>query len=177
MKHHPNNKSLAVSLLAAVVGMILLAYASVPLYSLFCKITGYGGTVRETKMPGLQKGTRKIKVTFDANVNKGLPWVFKPEQRSVEVITGEVAIIFYYAQNFGTAPIVGTAVYNVTPHKAGQYFNKIECFCFQEQLLTANQTIMFPVSFFIDPALEEDETLDSVNEITLSYSFFPVNAA
>ena len=167
----PHN-SLAASLLAAVVGMSLLAYAAVPLYSLFCKVTGYGGTISQNKVAPVNKGSRKIKITFDSNIHKDLPWMFRAVQKHIEVLTGEVAIIFYYAENISKVPVIGTAVYNVTPHKAGRYFNKIECFCFKEQLLGPKQQAMLPVSFFIDPALEADPNLNEVNEITLSYSFF-----
>jgi cytochrome c oxidase assembly protein subunit 11 len=172
MKH--NNKSLALSLAMLLVGMLLLAYASVPLYSLFCKVTGYGGTVKRTKRVATHKGTKKIRVRFDSNVHTDLPWSFKPEQKSVELITGENTLVFYSATNNTNKPSIGTAVYNVTPHKAGAYFNKIQCFCFEEQLLEPKQHAMMPVSFFIDPEIEKDKELQDLKEITLSYTFYRI---
>ncbi len=169
-----DNSNFALSLVAIVVGMILLAYASVPIYNVFCKVTGYGGTTQRAKKTFSQLGTRRIKVTFDSNTGKELPWLFKPEQKEVSVITGENTLIFYSAENLTAEPIVGTAVYNVTPHKAGIYFNKIQCFCFEEQLLQGKQRVMMPVSFFIDPDIEKDPNLADVSEITLSYSFYKV---
>ncbi len=170
-----NNKNLAISIVCAIFGMVLLAYASAPLYNLFCKVTGYGGTVKVVKHSASKIGNRQIKVSFDANISKELGWVFKPLQKNVKVKTGENAVIFYYAKNTSNRAITGTAVYNVTPYKAGQYFNKIQCFCFQEQILEPGQEMDMPVSFFIDPELETDKNLKDLSEITLSYSFYPVN--
>lgn len=168
------NTKLALSLVMFIVGMVLLAYASVPLYSIFCKLTGYGGTVQRAQKTSLVKGTKKIRIVFDANTDKDLPWSFKPEQKSVDVFVGENALIFYSAKNLSNEQIVGTAIYNVTPHKAGLYFNKIQCFCFEEQLLEKNQHVMMPVSFFIDPEIENDKDLKDIREITLSYAFYRV---
>ena len=168
------NKNLALSLGMLLVGMMLLAYASVPLYSLFCKVTGYGGTVKRTKRVSTQKGTKKIRIRFDANVHTDLAWSFKPEQKSVELITGENTLVFYSAQNNTDKHSIGTAVYNVTPHRAGSYFNKIQCFCFEEQLLEPKQHVMMPVSFFIDPEIEKDKELQDLKEITLSYTFYKI---
>jgi len=173
MKQTDNTK-LALSLAMFIVGMVLLAFASAPLYSIFCKVTGYGGTVQKAKKVSYTKGNKKILVVFDANIDKKLPWIFKPEQKSVEISVGENALIFYSATNLSHSPIIGTAVYNVTPHKAGLYFNKIQCFCFEEQLLEAKQHIMMPVSFFIDPAIENDKDLHNIKEITLSYTFYKI---
>jgi len=169
-----DNKRLALSLVMFITGMVLLAYASVPLYSIFCKLTGYGGTTQQAKTVSSVRGTKKIKVTFDSNIDKSLPWKFKPEQKSVEVLVGENALIFYSAENTTDMPSIGTAVYNVTPHKAGVYFNKIQCFCFEEQLLQPKQQIMMPVSFFIDPGIENDKELENLGEITLSYTFYGI---
>lgn len=157
-----------------IIGMSLLAYASVPLYSLFCKVTGYGGTVKKAKRVSLHKGTKRIRVRFDANVHTDLQWSFKPEQKFVELVTGENTLVFYAATNNTNKPSIGTAVYNVTPHKAGEYFNKIQCFCFEEQLLEPNQHVMMPVSFFIDPEIEKDSELQDLKEITLSYTFYKI---
>lgn len=155
--------------------MFVLAYAAVPLYKIFCQVTGFGGTtqVSETYYHA-KKGTKTIKVSFDANVQPNLKWSFQPNQRSVEVKTGENALIFYNAKNISDKNIIGTAIYNVTPDAAGQYFNKIQCFCFEEQLLKKGQAMQMPVSFYIDPEFENDPDLKDVSQITLSYSFFKV---
>jgi cytochrome c oxidase assembly protein subunit 11 len=168
------NKKLALSLVMLIIGMSLLAYSSVPLYNLFCKITGYGGTTQIAKSRANHVGSRKLEIRFDANTNPDLPWEFKPEQKNVQIITGENMLIFYFTHNKASQPIIGTAVYNVTPHKAGKYFNKIQCFCFSEQLLMPNQQVHMPVSFFIDPDFDNDPEMKDVNVITLSYSFFKV---
>ncbi|MDF2965171.1 MAG: cox11 [Rickettsiaceae bacterium] len=170
------NTNLALSLLAIVISMVLLSFASVPLYSLFCKVTGYGGTVKDTPISAGRKGKRTITVRFDANVNSDLPWNFKAEQIQFKVLTGENALAFYSAENYSNEDIVGMSVYNVTPHKAGSYFNKIHCFCFEEQLLKAGEKVNMPVSFFIDPAIEEDNNLSDVDTITLSYTFFKIRS-
>ena len=152
----------------------MLAYASVPLYSIFCKLTGFSGTVVTGKYVADRVGTKQIKIRFDANIDKDLPWIFKPEQQEVTVRVGENILVFYYAENLSNEDIIGTAVYNVTPHKAGAYFNKIQCFCFEEQLLKAGQKMPMPVSFFIDPDIETDPATSEVSTITLSYSFYRV---
>jgi cytochrome c oxidase assembly protein subunit 11 len=169
-----DNRNLALALIMLIIGMVMLAYASVPLYNLFCKVTGYGGTTQVTKSGAETKGNRKLKIKFDANVEPNLPWIFKPEQSEVSISTGENTLVFYFAHNKSTTPIIGTAVYNVTPHKAGKYFNKIQCFCFSEQLLTPNQQVHMPVSFFIDPNFDNDLEMKDVNAITLSYTFYKV---
>jgi len=174
MDKKKDNTKLALSLVMCIIGMSLMAYASVPLYSIFCKLTGYGGTIQRSKTISLKKGTQKIRVVFDANVDQSLPWEFKPEQKSVELLVGENTLVFYSAKNLTNEPIIGTAVYNVTPHKAGLYFNKIQCFCFEEQLLKENQHVMMPVSFFIDPEITKDKDLEGIKEITLSYIFYRV---
>jgi len=173
-KQTQHNKNLAFSLLSIVLGMVLFAFAAVPIYSLFCKVTGYGGTTKKAiKIADANKiGTKKIKVLFDANTEPNLKWHFKPEQNFIELYSGENAVVFYSAKNLENKDVVGTAVYNVTPHKAGQYFNKIQCFCFEEQTLSGGAQMLMPVSFFIDPAIENDKDLQDVTEITLSYTFF-----
>jgi cytochrome c oxidase assembly protein subunit 11 len=167
-----NNTNLALSLTAIVVGMILLAFASVPIYSLFCKMTGYGGTTQQAQKISYKKGSRKIKIKFDANTSPELHWAFSPNQKEVTVTTGENTLVFYNATNLSTTPLIGTAIYNVTPYKAGIYFFKIQCFCFNEQLLKAGEHAMFPVSFFLDSDLDNDPELKDLTEITLSYTFF-----
>lgn len=172
--HKTNSKKLALSIFLLVLGMTMLTFASVPIYNLFCKVTGYGGTTKYTKIASNKIGTKKITVRFDANVNKDLPWIFKSEQDEVSVTVGENNLVFYTAENKTDKPIIGTAIYNVTPHKAAKYFNKIQCFCFEEQLLKARQKMTMPVSFFIDQAMEEDPNLQDVDTITLSYTFYSV---
>lgn len=169
-----NNKNLAIMFAVLTVGMILLAYAFVPLYNIFCKATGFGGTTQIAKTNFSKIGKKTIRVNFDANVDPKLNWSFKPLQNEISVRTGESAVIFYEAQNNSDKDIIGTAVYNVTPHKAALYFNKIECFCFQEQMLKAGEKVNMPVSFFIDSKMEEDLNLEDIENITLSYSFFMV---
>jgi cytochrome c oxidase assembly protein subunit 11 len=169
-----NNKNLALSIVLLIIGMCLLVCASVPIYSLFCKATGYGGTVKTSANASTTKGSRKITVKFDANIDKDLPWDFKPQQKEIEFTIGENVLIFYYAKNLSNAPIIATAVYNVSPEKAAQYFTKIQCFCFEEQLLAPNQEMMMPVTFYIDPKMDEDPTLKDVKVLTLSYSFYKV---
>jgi len=170
----PRQRNAATGLVLAGValGMIGLAFAAVPLYSLFCQVTGYGGTSQvAVQAPGV-KGERVITVQFDAGVAKGMPWHFKPEQREVKVRLGEEALAFYRATNPLKRTVMGTATYNVTPHKAGPYFNKIECFCFTEQVLEPGASADMPVSFFVDPDIVNDPNLDDVMTITLSYTFF-----
>ncbi|MDC0864607.1 cytochrome c oxidase assembly protein [Rickettsiaceae bacterium] len=170
-----SNKNIALSLVALLISMALLTLASVPIYNLFCKATGYGGTTqRANPYVKITKGTRKIKVEFDANVDKKLPWRFIPKHRSASVITGETTLIFYESENLSDHDIIGTSIYNVTPLKAGKYFVKVHCFCFEEQLLKARQKLLMPVSFFIDPEIENDPEMQDVDRITLSYSFFKV---
>lgn len=157
----------------AVVGaMVGVAYAAVPLYEAFCRVTGYGGTTQVAETAPAQLGKRQITVRFDANTGRGMPWRFAPAQRQIILQTGQEALAFYTAANPTGRRIVGTATFNVTPLKAGQYFNKVECFCFTEQALDPGQTVDMPVSFFVDPAIEDDPNLSDVNTITLSYTFF-----
>ena len=165
---------MALSLLAIVVGMLGLAYASVPLYRIFCKVTGIGGTTQTAVVAPEQVLDREIVVRFNADVDPKLPWYFKPQQKEVRVKIGENALAFFEAMNMSDNPVLGTATYNVTPLKAGGYFNKIQCFCFDEQKLDPGQTADMPVSFFIDPEILNDPNMNDVNTITLSYTFFKV---
>ena len=160
-------------LLVLIMGMGVLSYASVPLYKLFCQVTGYGGTTQQVTSPSSQILERKIKIRFDANTKPTLDWDFQPAQTSIDISVGQNALAFYKAENIGNDPIVGTATFNVTPEKAGVYFNKIDCFCFVEQLLAPQEAVDMPVSFFIDPDIVNDPNLDDVTTITLSYTFFP----
>ena len=159
-------------LFGLVFGMVGLAYASVPLYALFCQVTGFGGTTQRAEAAPVRQVDRSIKVRFNADVNQSLPWRFKPEQRELTVKLGETGLAAYQAVNRADRPTVGTALYNVTPDKAGKYFNKIECFCFTEQVLEPGQSVDMPVAFFVDPSLADDPAMEDVTTITLSYTFF-----
>ena len=166
--------NLTYALVSLLLSMMLLTFAASPIYSLFCKVTGYGGTTQRGYEASKVKGKRDIVVKFDANVEPALPWKFMPKQNSITLKPGENALIFYYSENLSKDDIVGTAVYNVMPSKAGKYFNKIHCFCFEEQLLLAGAKVLMPVSFFLSPELEQDPDMDDVESITLSYSFFKI---
>ncbi len=159
---------------AVAAGMLGLAYAAVPLYTLFCQVTGYAGTTQRAERPSETVLDRVVTVRFDANVAPGLGWAFQPAQRTVDVKIGENTLAFYRAENTSGRAITGTATFNVTPEVAGSYFNKIECFCFQEQRLEPGEAIDMPVSFFVDPAIVDDETAGHLTQITLSYTFHPV---
>ncbi len=158
---------------AIPLAMVGLAYASVPLYDLFCRVTGFGGTPGVAAVPSGTVIEREMTVRFDASINPALPWRFAPSQRPMTVRVGETALAFYRAENLSDVPTVGTATFNVTPLKAARYFEKIECFCFTEQRLEPGQSADMAVSFFVDPAIAEDRNLDEVKTITLSYTFFP----
>jgi cytochrome c oxidase assembly protein subunit 11 len=166
------NATVALVLGGLVLGMVGLAFAAVPLYRLFCQVTGFGGTTQVAESPPAEVGARSIKVRFNADVNRDLPWRFWPEQREVTLRVGEPGLVFYGARNLAARAVTGTATFNVTPLKAGPYFNKVQCFCFEEQTLAPGETARFGVSFFVDPAILEDRNLDEVTAITLSYTFF-----
>ncbi|BAS86099.1 cytochrome c oxidase assembly protein COX11, mitochondrial [Oryza sativa Japonica Group] len=171
-------------LLGVAAAMVGASYAAVPLYRRFCQATGYGGTVqrRESVEEKISRhardGTttsREIIVQFNADVADGMPWKFIPTQREVKVKPGESALAFYTAENRSSAPITGVSTYNVAPMKAAIYFNKIQCFCFEEQTLLPGEQIDMPVFFYIDPEFETDPKMEGVNNIVLSYTFFKVN--
>ncbi len=165
--------SMVFLLVAAMVG---LAFASVPLYRMFCKLTGFGGTTMlSTKLPDKML-EREVIVKFDANVSRGINWDFKPEKHQETVKLGQQGLIAFMAKNKSRLPVTGTAVYNVTPNKAGQYFHKMQCFCFGEQLLNPGEEMPMPVVFYIDPSMAEDREMDDVTSITLSYTFFPAES-
>jgi cytochrome c oxidase assembly protein subunit 11 len=166
------NARLAWSLAAAVGGMLALAYAASPLYDMFCRATGFGGTpqvAQEGERPVL---SRTVNVRFDSNVDANLPWRFSPLEREVKVKLGEERLVHYRVTNVSQRPIVGTSTYNVTPETAGAWFNKLQCFCFTEQLLLPGQSMDMPVVFFVDPEMDKDRRYDNVRTITLSYTFF-----
>ena len=155
------------------VGMVGLSFASVPLYRLFCQVTGFGGTTQRAEHAPDAVGDRIITVRFNADVaGSNLPWTFAPVQREVKVRVGEERLIHYHAVNRGSEPVIGTATFNVTPAKAGIYFQKIACFCFAEQRLDAGESVDMPVSFFVDPEIAKDPNTRDLNTITLSYTFF-----
>lgn len=164
-------------------GMLGLAYASVPLYNLFCRVTGFDGTPMIAAEAPTTIGQRTIRVRFDANVAPGLPWRFTPDEPQVDMKPGETKTILYKAASFSRADTSGTATFNVYPPVAAQYFNKLQCFCFNDTPLKAGEAVEVPVVFFLDPALEKDPDMKDVQTITLSYTFFatrnprPVTAA
>ena len=155
--------------------MLGLAFASVPLYRVFCQVTGFGGTTqRAAEAPGAVAGS--IRVRFDANVDPKLPWRFEPEQTTVTIQPGARTTIYYRATNLTARPTTGQASFNVSPTQAGPYFSKIECFCFTEQTLKGGESVRMPVVFYVDPKIrqDDDEATRAVDEITLSYTFYPV---
>jgi cytochrome c oxidase assembly protein subunit 11 len=152
--------------------MVGVAFGAVPLYQLFCQVTGFGGTTQVAEAAPTEIGDRVITIRFNADISRDLPWRFKPEQREMKVRVGEMAMAFYIAENRSDRALVGSSTFNVTPLKAGAYFNKVDCFCFEEQVLAAGEQAELPVSFFVDPEIAEDSGLDDVNTITLSYTFF-----
>lgn len=169
------NRRLMGGCVAAVAGMVALSFAAVPLYDLFCRVTGFGGTTSVSEQAPGEILDRQITIRFDASTNAALPWQFHPEQRSVTVNVGDTGMAFYRAENTADRRTLGTATFNVTPLKAGQYFAKTQCFCFTEQALEPGQSVQMPVSFYVDPAIVSDRNLDDVDVITLSYTFFPMD--
>lgn len=163
--------------LGLAVGMTGVGYASVPLYRIFCQVTGFGGTTRmavgETA-PGAVQG-KTMSVRFDANHSSKLPWDFRPESRRELVAIGARDITFFSAKNLSDKPVTGTATFNVTPTQAGKYFTKIQCFCFTEQTLKPGVQVRMPVVFYVDPKILDDPAARDIEEITLSYTFYPVD--
>ena len=168
------NRLTALVAAGVVFTMIGAAYAAVPLYQIFCQVTGFGGTTQVAEEAPAEIGERIITVRFNADTARNMPWKFSPQQRAVTLHVGEQTLAFYQASNPTDRAIVGSSTFNVTPAKAGAYFNKIECFCFTEQVLVPGQSVDMPVSFFVDPAISDDPNLDDVKTITLSYTFFEV---
>jgi len=159
--------------MAVAAGMVGMSYAAVPLYYLFCRATGYGGTPVRAESASTEVADREIAVRFDTNIDPALPWAFAPETRSVRVKVGENKLVFFHARNDSDHAIVGHATYNVEPENAAPYFDKIQCFCFTEQTLQPGESVDMPVSFFVSPAILKDRRADNLNEITLSYTFYP----
>ena len=155
------------------LAMLGLAFASVPLYRLFCQVTGYGGTTMRADKAPSEILDRTVTVRFDATVGAGLTWTFEPVVRTMTARLGETYVIEYRATNTGAAPSTGNATYNVVPDQAGSFFNKLQCFCFTDQLLAAGETMLMPVQFFVDPAMATDRDGQRIQNITLSYTFYP----
>ena len=167
------NRRTALWMALLVAAMVGLAFASPALYRTFCSLTGFGGTpLRAERAPGAVAG--EVSIRFDANIHPGLPWRFEPEQNTVNVKPGAQTKIFYRAQNLSARNWTGQAAYNVSPDQAGKYFKKIQCFCFTEQTLKAGEKVDMPVVFFVDPKIKQDPATKDVHEITLSYTFYPV---
>lgn len=168
---------IAAAVLCGVALSLGMSFAAVPLYRVFCQATGFGGTTQRAEQAATHRGKRTIAVRFDANVAPGLPWRFEPEVPEVSLRTGETATVYFKTTNTSDHDTVAEAQYNVTPDVAGLYFDKIACFCFSQQRLAPYETLEMPVVFFLDPALEEDETMDGVDTLTLSYTFFAPKTA
>ncbi len=160
---------------AVVAVMGSLGFASVPLYDWFCRVTGYGGTTAVASGQGVEVLDRTVSVRFDASLEAGMPWHFRPMQREMEVRIGEVGLAFYEAYNPTDRTVAGSASYNVAPFSAGGYFTKIDCFCFESQVLTPGERIEMPVTFYVDPAIVDDADGKFVNQITLSYTFHTID--
>jgi len=159
--------------------MIGLGFASVPLYRIFCQVTGFNGTTQRSTSgdaPGAVVG-KIVNVRFDGNVAPKMPWKFEPEQHVQRVAIGARQMAFFDATNLSDKPVTGSASFNVSPTQVGQYFTKIQCFCFTEQTLKPGESVRMPVVFYVDPKMLDDPDANFVNEITLSYTFFPVDSA
>ena len=175
MSTHPSSKRqlvVAWSVAGVVLFMGAMSFAAVPLYDLFCRITGYGGTTQVATQGTAERGERSMVVRFDSNLGPGLPWKFEPEVPQIKLRNGETATVYYRVTNRSDREISAIASYNVTPDQAGIYFNKISCFCFNEQTLKAGETAEWPIVFYLDPALEKTENMKGVDGVTLSYTFF-----
>lgn len=175
-QHAPRHLPVAVICGVLVLSMTGLSFAAVPLYRIYCQVTGYQGTTQRAEKASNVVLDRTVKVHFDANVAADLPWKFEPVQPALDVKIGENTLAFYKATNTSDKVTVGTAVFNVTPDAAGPHFNKVQCFCFTEQRLEPGQSVEMAVSFFVDPSFATDEETKSLPELTLSYAFYPVNA-
>jgi cytochrome c oxidase assembly protein subunit 11 len=164
-----------VQLVAVVLTMGALAWASVPFYDWFCRVTGFGGVTQTADAGTDVILDQTIKVRFDASKERGMPWEFKPVQREMEIRIGETGLAFYEAYNPTNHPVAGQASYNVAPYAAGPFFTKIDCFCFTEQVLQPGERVMMPVSFYVDPEIVEDREGKYLSSITLSYTFYEID--
>ena len=166
------NRRTAATLLGVVACMVVLSFASVPLYRLFCQVTGFGGTPLRADAGSERVLDETITVTFDASTQSGMPWTFEPVQKDIDIPIGQTGLAFYTAHNPTDQPVAGTATFNVTPLKVGPYFVKIDCFCFQEQVLQPGESVEMPVTFYVDPEIRDDRSTEEVKGITLSYTFY-----
>lgn len=167
-------------IIAAIIAcsMVGMGYAAVPLYQMFCQVTGFNGTTQRASAdaaPVMVDNSRTISIRFDANTSPALPWSFRPEHPTDKVSVGARDMAIFIAKNESDKPVTGTATFNVTPSQAGPYFTKIQCFCFTEQTLKPGETVRMPVLFYVDPKILQDPDASDVQEITLSYTFFPVD--
>ena len=169
------NQKTALYAFGVVLFMGAMAWASVPLYDLFCRVTGYGGYTNVSEVESEIILDKSITIRFDASLERDMPWEFMPVERQVEVKFGETALAFYEAYNPTSRPIAGSASYNVTPYDAGSFFNKIDCFCFQEQVLQPGERVQMPVTFYVDPELVNDKDAKFAKTITLSYTFYEID--
>jgi cytochrome c oxidase assembly protein subunit 11 len=171
-----NNLRVGAMAMAGALAMLGLGYAAVPLYEMFCRVTGFGGTTMIASEADAARAAaiatgQTISIRFDASTAAGVPWAFRPVQPTQTVVIGQRDIATYTARNDGSRPITGTATFNVTPEQAGKYFNKIQCFCFTEQTLQPGEEVTMPVLYYVDPAMLEDPNMAGVQQITLSYTF------
>ncbi|KIJ52594.1 hypothetical protein M422DRAFT_156412, partial [Sphaerobolus stellatus SS14] len=177
-RYRERNRTLLMYSTSVIVVFLGLTYAAVPLYRIFCSATGFGGTPMtgkgsfEPERLGPLAGGKRIKVHFNADASEALPWTFTPQQKYIYVLPGETALAFYKVKNKSNEDIVGIATYNVAPDKIAPYFNKVECFCFEEQKLLAGEEVDLPLFFFIDKDYAEEESMVDVNDVILSYTFF-----
>jgi len=168
------NRRVALFALGGALAMLGLGYAAVPLYRIFCQVTGYGGTTMrasEAKASEVKVAAGHISVRFDANIDRGMPWRFRPEQVTQDMRIGQRKMAFYTAENTSGEAITGVASFNVEPELAGKYFNKIQCFCFNQQTLQPGQKVDMPVIYYVDPAIAQDPDTKDIRQITLSYTF------
>lgn len=154
--------------------MVSLSFAAVPFYRWFCQVTGYGGTTSVSEAAPSEISQQMVTVRFDASLDRDMPWTFRPQQVEMRVRIGETGLAFYEAHNPTDRPVAGQATYNVTPDLAGGYFTKIACFCFEEQVLQPGETVLMPVTFYVDPEILKDPEAGLIKEITLSYTFFEI---
>lgn len=176
------NRTTAIYVIAVAITVVGFSYLAVPLYRLFCQATGLGGTVKREeageKIEQMERiPDRELVIRFNADKSGAMRWNFRPQQTAVKVVPGETALAFYTATNPTDEPITGISTYNVVPFEAGQYFNKIQCFCFEEQRLNPHEQVDMPVFFYIDPEFTEDPAMAKVDTITLSYTFFEATEA
>ncbi len=175
MKRLSGPQRTVVQTVSLVLVMGALAWASVPFYDWFCRVTGFGGATGVAEKGSDEILDREITVRFDAGTEAGMPWTFKPVERTMKVRIGETALAFYEASNPTNRPVAGSASYNVAPYSAGGFFNKIQCFCFEEQVLAPGESVQMPVTFFVDPEIVQDRDGQYVHTITLSYTFYEID--